>query len=83
MEILDPDTFLQLLVENGFCSVPSHRPQSIYDKPAPKVPKPVLPYNHPINKYKRSEMTEAGLCNVLGIKKDELLRYLVEHGVLF
>ena len=83
MEILDPDTFLQLLVENGFCSVPSHRPQPINIKPASKVPKPAFSFDHPINKYKRSEMTEADLCNVLGIKKDELLRYLVEHGVLF
>ena len=66
MEILDPDTFLQLFGRERFCSVPGH-----------------IPYNHPINKYKRSEMTEAALCNVLGIKQNVLLRYLFEHGVLF
>ena len=83
MEILDADDFIQLLVESGVPLIQGRVPVTIYDKPTKKANKPMLPYDHPINQNKRSEITEAALCKAVGIKENELLRYLVEHGALF
>ena len=82
MENLTSDDILDFIVENGLLSIPSRTPITIYDKPAPKKTKPKFPYDHPINAYKRSEITDSELCDYLSIDKKELLPYLVKHGVL-
>lgn len=85
MYILTPDDILELIIVNGVLSIPNRRPVTIYDKPPskPKSSKQDFPENHPLNKFKRSEITEEELCDAAGIDKNQLLPYLVQHRAVF
>lgn len=75
--LLSANEFLELMFDNGYFPISSPRRATIYDKPAPKAKQKALPYNHPISRNKRGEISDTELCKILGIKKDELIAYLI------
>lgn len=75
--LLSASEFLELMFDNGYFPISSPRRATIYDKPAPKPKEKTLPYNHPISKNKRGEISNTELCKILGIKDNELIAYLI------
>lgn len=73
---------LTFMVENGLLSVDWYYPQT-YPARIKKSAQPKKKVDARIVAYHRGEMSESDLCNSLGIEESELLRYLVDHGVLF
>ncbi len=82
---LDIDDIIKFMVENSLCSIPSHRAVTIYDPPRKKPKIKQLPYDHPVSKHKRGEISSAELCKVVGINQKYLLPYLIKTpgGVFF
>lgn len=79
---MDKDKMLAYMVENGLLSVPWHIPR-VYEARAKKSTRPKRQVDPRIVAYHKGEMTEFELCSNLGIDETELLRYLVDNGVLF
>jgi len=73
---------LTYMVENGLLSVPWHIPR-VYEVRAKKTIRPKREVEPRVAAFHKGEMSEPELCNSLGIDETELLRYLVDNGVLF
>ncbi len=77
--LLSANEFLELMFDHGHFPISSSRRATIYDKPAPKPKGKTLPYNHPISRNKRGEISDTELCEILGIKENELFAYLLRQ----
>ncbi len=79
---MDKDEALVFMVENGLLSIPWFLPQE-HKTPAKKTAPHKKKIDDRIVAYHLGELSEHNLCNDLGIKENELFRYLVDNGALF
>ena len=79
---MNEEDMLTFMVLNGLLSVKWYTPL-VHKKTTHSSKPPKKSADNRIAAYHRGEISDAELCEKLGIKEDKLFRYLVDHGVLF